>query len=249
MWQKLKTTPNHSWISSVLRIIRNKYNWKYSNDNLSKLKILVNNIQDNLVSSVEASSFPSNTKIPFKTLSLRESLLHRISDLSLTAYDLFYKKNALSGIIITRSILETVSILYSLNDKIEKTIESKDLVSFHEYLLRLMLGSKNKSSDIEAINVLSSIDIWAKENNKIRKLYDDLSEFAHPNWWGNLGIMGNIDRKNYTVNFGKESPKWESALKLGIISALIVLQSSEDIYDKMADVLPKFLELCELKNM
>ena len=220
-----------------------------NNNNLSKLELLVNNIRETLVSSVEASSFPSNTMIPFKTFSLRESLLHRISDLGSTAYNLFYEQNALSGIIITRSILETVSILYLLTDKIEKRIESEDLELFDKYLTRLILGSKNKSSDFEAINVLSGIDSWTIKEKGIRKMYNDLSEFAHPNWWGNLAIMGKIDRNNYKLDFGKEFRKWESPLKIGIISALLVIQSSYDIYNEMADILPQFVELCKSKEM
>ena len=220
-----------------------------NNNNLSKLELLVNNIRENLVSSVKKSSFPSNTMIPFNTVCLRESLLHRISDLGYTAFNLFYEQNVLSGIIITRSILETVSILYLLTEKIEKTIESEDLELFDKYLVRLTEGSKNKSSDFEAINVLSGIDSWAKKEKKIRKMYDDLSEFAHPNWWGNLAIMGKVDRNNYKLDFGKEFRKWESPLKIGIISALIVLQSSEDIYNEMADILPEFIDLCKSKEM
>ena len=219
------------------------------NNNLSKLKLLVNNVQEHLVSSVEASSFPSNTMIPFRTYMFRESLLHRIAELGSTAYNLYNEQNALSGLVITRSILETASILYLLTNKIEKTIESKDLISFSKYLARLSTGSKNKSSDIEAINVLTGIDIWDKKENKIRKLYDDLSEFTHPNYWGNLAIMGEIDRKNNKLNFGKEYGKWKSALNIGITSALIILQISQKIYDEMTEILPELIDVCKLKNM
>lgn len=220
-----------------------------NNNNLTKLELLINNIREHLVSSVEASSFPSNTMIPFRTFSLRESLLHRISNLGSNAYDLFYKQNALSGIIIVRSILETVSILYLLTDKIEKAIESNELESFDKYLNRLILGSKNKSTDIKAINVLSGIDSWTKKEKGIRKMYNDLSEFAHPNWWGNLAAMGKVDKDKFRLVLGKENNKWVNLLEIGIISALVVLQSSEDIYNEMADILPQFVDLCKSKEM
>lgn len=138
---------------------------------LQEAKDLVNKIKLNLPDSYEIASISVKSKIPFNALTLREAIIHRVSELSEVAYQLYYSNKVISAFIITRSLMETVAILYSIHNEIEKVNNSKKIANINSFFIRLLYGCR----DIDWLpkppyNILTAIDKIDKSFEGFRKL-------------------------------------------------------------------------------
>lgn len=104
-------------------------------------------------------------------------------------------------------------------------------------------------SGVEAINILTAIDKLNKEYKNIRREYEFICEFAHPNLPGLLGSYGQLNRENNCASFSFEAqyktlPK-PAAYGLYLLSMSLLIFTN--YYKKMEDILPKFREICNKK--
>jgi len=74
-------------------------------DNLSIAQELLSYYTNNLPKEFDIKSIDSNSKLPFKVIALRESLLYRITDLSIITLQLFKDNKLMGSFILTRSIM------------------------------------------------------------------------------------------------------------------------------------------------
>lgn len=58
---------------------------------------------------INAATLTVKSKLPFKALSIRELLLHRMAALSTAAVDLFSHKRVIPAVILTRAVVETLA--------------------------------------------------------------------------------------------------------------------------------------------
>lgn len=191
---------------------------------------------------------------PLSALYVKEGLKYRIANLTETAIKLLEDDKTLPATIITRSIFETVSLLFFLYERIEivsETIELKDIGKFLEKLAvggKSIIAPKNKDGElITAYNILNAIDKLGKMYKGIRKDYDHLSEFAHPNCLGVLMSFSQYNKEDNCVEFSLDAlhnkvdnPNFY-ALHVLCMSLLISHLFEEGI-DKL---LPCFKEICE----
>lgn len=145
-------------------------------------------------------------KAPLRSLILREATSWRAFDLLTQAVYLAEANHYLGARILVRSAIETLALLVYLN-QITRSVVSGELPykDFSEKTARLLLGSKNKSTANESINIIS---VLAKVETRIPGLsdvYANLSESAHPNYEGTANGYGTIDHDEWTTKF---SNKW-----------------------------------------
>ena len=81
---------------------------------LKEANKLCENIRQNLPNVADPAAVSIESKIPFKVLSIRELMLWRISDISDSAHELYKNEEIVSAIILTRSVMESVSVLFVL---------------------------------------------------------------------------------------------------------------------------------------
>lgn len=107
--------------------------------------------------------------------------------------------------ILLRSAFETTALLIYLNQSIRNVLAEK--TDFHEFSLRttkLLLGSRDKSTSFEAINI---VGIFKKVESRYpgsEELYAALSESAHPNHEGLLRGYSVNDPKQHITTFGNQ---------------------------------------------
>lgn len=159
-------------------------------------------IASSLPDRIQIGALTLNSKLPFKALSLREFLIHRISPLATPAVDLFERGQVIPAIVLTRAVHETVAVFYSMRKRLERFLEDKDVQALDEFLMQCLFGSRNNPGKRPARNVLSFVDDAAKNVPEFRTIYDSLSEYAHPNWAGTFGSFGEIDKENFEVKLG-----------------------------------------------
>jgi hypothetical protein len=145
-------------------------------------------------------------KAPFRCWVLREAVSWRLHDLLTQSYALHQKDHVLGARILLRSGFETLAALIYLNHNIQQVLDSKlDFQAFSELTTRLVAGSKNASTEHEAVSVLTILEKGDKRYPGMRGLYDSLSESAHPNFAGMVWGYSKVDHSVLETNF---SNRW-----------------------------------------
>lgn len=210
---------------------------------LSECNSFLKQINERLAKEIAAYGLGYKAKLPFKAMSLHELLLHRVADLSETAINLFELKRIVPATIITRAVYETTAILYSLDVKIEEVIRTKDVENIDQFFMKSLFGGRIKNAPIECTNILGAVDRINKKFKHFRESYDDLSEYAHPNWSGLMGSYGNFVKETATLHLGREASKISAMVALPLLAASLAIFLH--YYDKIKKQLPEFNNICE----
>lgn len=145
-------------------------------------------------------------KAPFRSLMLREAVFWRIHDLLTQSYALHQQGHGLGARILLRSAFESLATLIYLNQIMQKVLDNK--LSFHVFGAKtstLLLGSRNDTTDLKSLNIVTVLETCDKRYPGLMKLYADLSESAHPNYEGLCVGYSKIDHKEYETTF---SNRW-----------------------------------------
>jgi len=154
--------------------------------------------------------FPSH-KLPAKLYSLLQTALRRNLELSDAFIDAFNAHLFAPLFVLSRAMLETGCIAFDAWVRLEDMIESGDvsrIPDFDEHLMRVLLGSRTPTdgsnpNKYPAPNVLSIIDRLERQGSfsHLRDHYDHLSEYAHPNFPGLLGLYSEHDPTVFAVSY------------------------------------------------
>lgn len=140
-------------------------------------------------------------KAPWRSLLLRESVAWRLQDLLAQSYFLHKSSNSLGARILLRSGFETVAILIHLNQVMRYVVSGQ--INFHDFSdqsTRLLLGSRDKTTPHESINILTILQKADKRYPGLVNWYGALSESAHPNYEGMLfGYSKEGDQSHVTI--------------------------------------------------
>lgn len=109
---------------------------------------------------------PLDSGIEYKILHqldcVREALTYRYFEFLNSSYELYKCEKFISGLCISRTALETLSILLFINIKLNKFVNGKDAVALFNFVEKLMIGhssqNTNTSVKVESINVMKFIN-------------------------------------------------------------------------------------------
>lgn len=214
------------------------------------LKAIVAQWKSSLCPRIELAALISRNgtahkwKATYRTIVLRELVCWRLVELMEELALLSRERPTLGSVILLRSAFETLSILIYINQKIESVL--RDETSFFDFCSttsRLMLGSKNKTTEYAAINIISVLELCEKKYPGILALYGDLSESAHPNYDGVCSGFSRIDEANFTTEFeDRWSEKYLTRLQAGIDLCVEVFQSEyNDVWPSNFEALERWL--------
>ena len=79
---------------------------------LDYVKALTQQIVASLPQRLDPATISLTAKLPFRAMSLREALIHRVADLSEAAVRLYESGQTLPAFVITRALMETAASLY-----------------------------------------------------------------------------------------------------------------------------------------
>ena len=212
---------------------------------LKKVEIHLKAFKQSLVERVDPVSISLKAKIPFKAIDAREALFHRSVELLESAVESLKGDHLVSASLLARAYQETLSILFYINRKCKSAITNKDPSTLDSHLMRVLSGTRRDDKFRNPISVMTAIDLVEKEIPKFRDMYEELSEYSHPNWHGTSGLFSKYDKENLWVDYGKnirlsKSVRDGVALSLSINSELFI-----DIYNEFIDFLPQLVEVCE----
>lgn len=184
------------------------------------------------------------SKLPFKVVMLAGALAwrtHQMARAALAAYD---DQMHVAGILSTRAVMETMAALNTLHHLVT-TYGGGDVDGLDERLMAGIFGSRNRDDRPKARNILSDIDRVAKRSPALRSLYDELSEYAHPNDSGTVTAFVRIDPNGQAALFtamGEDPGRraWTLIESLATTLALAVA-----LYEDLREGLPAFSIRCE----
>lgn len=200
-------------------------------------------LRDNLPPSVDVAALGVVSKAPFKLLCAREALIWRTEELARNACDALERDDLAVAAILTRAITESAALVWTLME----LLDSRDKYSpgeFSDLLMRGVVGSREWEELPNPFQVLACVDRMDKKIPGVRASYNSLSEIAHPNWRGALGLYSKIDQEQFVTHFGR-GLRGESAPKM-IVKALVPsLGLFEYAYKRISDAMPGFISELE----
>ena len=154
---------------------------------------------------------PLDSGIEYKILHqlncVREALAYRYFELLNSSYELYKCEKFISGLCLSRTALETLSVLLFINIKLNKFVNGKDVAALFNFTEQLMIGhspkNTNTSVKVKCINVMKCIDEADKKIDNFRSLYDTLSEYSHPNYLGSTEAYSHLSSTDMSVFFSK----------------------------------------------
>jgi hypothetical protein len=199
-------------------------------DDLKEAEGFLRQLSDSLPDQVDPALKYLPTQTRFHAVCLRDVLSHRIKDLGIKAIALYESEQFVPAFLITRAIMETVALLYHLHKKITSAIENKDAIELNDWLVNAIFGSRNEDTDMTSPNILTALDRMGKEHLGIRVMYDQLSEFCHPNYAGVLASYSHLNDDKSIILLG---PDPDPPMTLGSIPFSISLGIACHYYEQI----------------
>jgi hypothetical protein len=215
-------------------------------------------LESNLPDRVDGWALSPNSKIPFKVLLYREALIWRMVELGRSAFQSFERDNLVSAIVLARAAVETSAALWFLCAKVTAAVESNALGDIDEYLMKMVVGTATSASETEAETADRTLPRPVKVNAFLKQAEKDiegyshqygiLSEYAHPNWAGTVLLYAKHDPATAVTAFGQNIRKGDSSKIIGVGNLRVALAMFERSYNRIADLIPNFIELCEKRG-
>lgn len=197
-------------------------------------------LRDGLPKELDPAQLGVMEKAPTKLLAAREALRWRTEELARNACDSLDNADLAAGAILTRAVIESAAMAWKMMHVLEgrknRTADELDHV-----LMRLLLGSRIETDGPQAFNVLDHLDLTDKKVKGVRAAYDGLSEFAHPNWRGTLGLFSETDDRYLRTHFGRGFGHFDrDAFQVANVLAQM-LELYIHCYNRISEIMPSYL--------
>ena len=208
---------------------------------LEEARQRVERIANHLPSSISAASLGVESKAPYLLLWAREALIWRTEELGRCACDALERDDIAAGILLTRAVTESAAFVWRLREILDTRHDHTE-ADLRDKLDRMLLGWKKDPEFPEAFNVNTLISHMDRQIPGIKARYDNLSEFAHPNWSGVAGLFSATDKNKYTTHFGRRlRGNHQGTKEMASILLAGSLDLFEHAYNSISETLPKFL--------
>jgi hypothetical protein len=184
-------------------------------------------------------------KAPFRCWMLREALFWRVHDLMTQSYALHQLRHALGARILLRSGFESLATLIYLNQLTRNVLDGK--LPFHDFAEKtstLLLGSRNDTTGLKSINIVTVLEKCDKRYSGLMKLYADLSESAHPSYEGLCKGYCKINHSEYETTFSNRWAELYGARHLGSMELCMKIfhHKYNDVWADLIEKLESWIE-------
>lgn len=190
--------------------------------------------------------------VPRKVLVLLQAGLRRVLELT-EAHVAEVNAGLFTPPFVTaRAVIETSCLLYRMAQEAERITKDHDraaLEQFDDRIMKAMFGGKSPewthANEIQALNVLTIIDNLTKTTiPDLRSMYDLLSEYAHPNYDGMIGVYQVvIERSSKFIDHPASEQRADLSTAVGMTGFGLLL--TERAVAQYQALLPDFVRLCE----
>jgi hypothetical protein len=210
-------------------------------------------LRDRLIPELTTEDTASVPKMAWKMVSTYQCLIRRTLEAADGMKSAWDAGNLLTTITMARSLIEIGAIVRHLTDSIKKATKEKDVDALDKAIMNVGFGARIDLSEggeeweYKALNVLTMIDrmdkgMFRDKNPRLRKTYDFLSEFVHPNHFGILGLYSDGFPNEYRVEFGRIDNKKEMILDHLNVTLNMIWLVQIDVSD-IGKLIPAFLDI------
>lgn len=213
---------------------------------VEKIRQLIAEIRDCLPNRVDPAGLGVKSKAPFQLLCAREALIWRFEELSRTACDALDREDYGAAAILTRASTETAGLVWRLMEILDARAKYSPQ-ELTDLFMKAVVGVKNAEGLPSPFNVLDCIDRINKKIPHVRTTYDGLSEIAHPNWRGSIGLYSRHDRNTLITHFGRglRSDPVKGQVTSALAGSLAIFKYS---YNRISETMPTFISELEPLN-
>ena len=166
---------------------------------------------------LEVAVIAVKSKLPYKAMAIRGALIWRVEELGRCAIEALERNDVAVGLMLTRGVMECTALMGCLVEVVEKR-NSADTAELSEVLDKMLYGWKNDAELPEAINVMTLLKHLNRRFESSQRNYEHLSEFAHPNWGGVLGLFSRTDNDRFTTYFGRFEERIAGPRSTGVMA-------------------------------
>jgi hypothetical protein len=214
---------------------------------VAQARAFVDHLRANLPKEVEVAALGVKSKAPYQLLSTREALMWRTEELARNACDALERNDFAAAALLTRGVTESAALVWKLMELLDsrKNYSPQDM---NDNLMRALAGWKASPGELpEAYNVLTLIQRMDRVLTGVLHSYRTLSEMAHPNWSGVVGLYSKTDKEKCFTSFGRALRNADGNVGMIANALLVSLSAFEYAYNKISNALPAFL--AELESL
>lgn len=179
------------------------------------------------------------SQIAMQVAILQQSLLYRIVSLAAATARNWNVGNVLGAALAARALLETIALAHRVEGELSDFAAKGDWDGLHKHAVNLTFATRDeemKARDpaIQAKNVVTYIDHFDKVMPEIKKHYEFLCEWCHPNVFGHYGAFASYDKEANIVTFCERKMYCHEMLDaiLAVYSLLDPLEGTFDSWDQ-----------------
>jgi hypothetical protein len=210
-------------------------------------------LRKRLVKEITTEEIAATPKMVWKITSTFQCLIRRTIEAADGMRTAWNAGNLLTAITMGRSLIETGAIVRNLADGIKKAVETRDVDVLDEAVMHAGFATRDDAMlaerpEYKATNIITMVErmdksLFGDKTPRLRGSYDFLSEFAHPNHFGILGLYSKTVASEYRVEFGNAAEKKHTILpNLRVTTSMIWLVelAAKDI-DKLVPQIRTFV--------
>jgi hypothetical protein len=208
-------------------------------DTVAEARERVVRLRANLPQCVDVAALGVRSKAPYQLLCTREALIWRTEELARNACDALERNDFAVAAILTRAVTENAAMTWALMTVLyDRSKYSPEQLNAR--LMRFLAGSKSPEAP-KPVHVNDLLRCIEKEIPGVMGSHDSLSEIAHPNWSGVVGMYSKIDQERITTHFGRGLHPAERTRNMIANAMLGSLGVFEFSYNRISDLMPTFL--------
>ena len=207
-------------------------------------------LRGRLVREITRRQIAATPKMVWKIKSTYQCLIRRTIEAADGMRMAWNAGNLLTTMTMARSLIETGAIVRNLTDLVKKAVADKDVDALDKAVMQAGFATRDavllaERPDYKATNILTMIErldksLFKDKTPRLQSAYDFLSEFAHPNHFGIMGLYSDNFPDEYRVEFGNMSKKKKGILPhVRVTSSMVWLVelAAEDIDELMPRII------------
>lgn len=201
-------------------------------------------VQDALRPAVEGGHATGYARIPVNLQSVHEALQWRLAATTSEALGCVERGATICGLILARSSIETAAMIAYVEMQMDRAIKGDSLADVAEIAKRLYLGRRDRPDAVQSINVITCVQHLAgRVSPAVEETFNELCEFAHPNWFGTLGAFGvaHGDEDRYTYEGWIPEPY---SLSLALASIWLACRAAVVFRGIIDSAMPRLSAVC-----
>ena len=212
---------------------------------LRECESLVAQLRATLPTAVNGEAVSPTAKIPYKVVLLSADLSYRIAELADATLALLADRYRVAAAMTARAAMETAALHFYVVTKIRGAIQAGASNEVDVVLVRALTGTKVfEGESKQPINVLTAIACTDKRFAGFSAFYNELSEYAHPNYFGShFAYVADGESEFHAAFSADHAP----GLASGVITCPLAVALTVFGHSRatLATELPSFVALCE----